>query len=96
MNVVIRNIVGLTGVTPLCGRVADAHLSRIGPLLWVAFSPIGTRWGVPWWAWIAQSHAAVSASGITTVPGLAGAVLMCRYVSQDAIGEETQLRVALV
>lgn len=99
-DVVIRNIIGLTGVALLCGRVIDARLTWIGPLLWLAFALIGTMllplnggegfalWHPPWWAWMAQSDAALSAWAIAIALGLSGAVLMCQHGPREPVGEE--------
>lgn len=98
--VVVRNIVGLTGVALLCGRVIDARLTWIGPLLWLAFVMIGTMliplnggkgfvlWHAPWWAWTGQSDASGSAWMIALALGVAGAALMCRFGPRDAAAEE--------
>ncbi len=98
--VVVRNITGLTGVALLCGRVIDARLTWLGPMMWVAFSLIGTLLrpldrgdeilleDAPWWAWTAQTDASGSAWGIALALGLAGAALLCRYGPRDTVGEE--------
>lgn len=98
--VVVRNIIGLTGVALLCGRVIDARLSWLCPLMWMAFALIGTMlislnggegyplWGPPWWAWTGRSDASGSAWAIAFALGVAGAGLMCRFGPRDAAGEE--------
>jgi hypothetical protein len=100
VNVVVRNIVGLIGVALLCGRVIDARLTWVGPLLWVAFALIGTMliplnggegfelWRAPWWAWMAQSDTSRSAWAIALALGLAGAAVSCRFGPRDAAGED--------
>lgn len=99
-HVAVRNIIGLTGVALLCGRVIDARLTWIGPLMWLAFSMIGTLllplddgkgfalWDPPWWAWMARSDASGSSWVIAIGLGLAGAVLMCRFGPRDVVGED--------
>ncbi|MDQ3540245.1 MAG: hypothetical protein M3440_06110, partial [Chloroflexota bacterium] len=100
VDVVVRNIIWLTGVSLLCGRVIDARLTWIGPLMWLAFSLIGTMllsleggkgftlWDPPWWAWMARSDASGSAWAIALALGLAGAILICQFGPRDASGEE--------
>lgn len=99
-NVVVRNVVGLIGVVLLCGRVIDAGLTWVGPLMWLAFTLIGTLllplnggkeyelWRAPWWAWIAQSDASRSAWVIALALGVAGAAVCCRFGPRDAVGED--------
>lgn len=100
VSVVVRNIVGLIGVALLCGRVIDARLTWVGPLMWLAFTLIGSLllplnggkgfelWQAPWWAWMAQSDASWSAWAIALGLGGTGAVVMCRFGPRDAAGEE--------
>lgn len=100
VNVVVRNIIGLTGVALLCGRVFDARLTWIGPLMWLAFSLIGTMlfslnggkgftlWDPPWWVWMARADASGSSWAIAIGLGLAGTGLMCWFGPRDAVGEE--------
>jgi hypothetical protein len=98
--VVARNIIGLAGVALILGRMTDARLTWVGPLMWTAFALIGTMliplnggegfelWRAPWWAWIAQSDASRSAWVIASALGLVGATVMCRYGPRDVAGEE--------
>lgn len=100
VSVVVRNIIGLIGVALLCGRVIDARLTWVGPLMWLAFTLIGTvilplnggegfeLWRAPWWAWIAQSDASRSAWAIALSLGFAGAAVICRFGPRDAVGED--------
>jgi len=100
VNVVFRNIIGLSGVALVSGRVIDARLTWVGPLMWVAFALIGTLliplnggegvtlWDVPWWAWMAKSDVSRLAWMIASALGVAGAVVMCLCGPRDAVGED--------
>jgi len=97
--VVARNIIGLTGIAFLSGRLIDARLSWIAPLVSgiVASSYIfrvrpeelDKLWNPDWWLWNGQSSTDVMSWVIALVLGAGGIAWLCLTGSRDATGEET-------
>ncbi len=97
--VVARNIVGLTGLAFLVGRLIDARLSLIAPLVTgvlassyifrVRPEEVDKLWHPAWWLWNGQSGADGMSWVIALVLGVGGVAWLCRSGPRDATGEET-------
>ncbi len=97
--VVARNIIGLTGIAFLAGRLIDARLSWIAPLVSgiVASSYIfrvrpeelDKLWNPDWWLWNGQSSNDATSWVIALVLGAGGIAWLCLTGPRDATGEET-------
>ena len=98
--VVVRNIVGLAGLVLLAGRLIDARLSWIAPLvtgilassyiLRVRPSELDTMWDPAWWLWSGQSSDDVLSWVIALTLGVGGFTWFCRSGPRDASGEEME------
>ena len=96
--VVARNIIGFAGVALVVGRLIDARLSWIAPLvmgilassyvLSVGESDLDLMWGPDRWIWNGQSSDSMSAWTIALLLGFGGFGWMCRSGPKDASGEE--------
>lgn len=97
--VVARNIIGLTGVALVAGRLIDARLSWVAPLvmgvlassyiLSVGGNDLDKMWDPAWWLWNGQSSDALLSWTIALALGIGGFGWMCLSGPKDATGEET-------
>lgn len=97
--VVVRNIVGMAGIAFLAGRLIDARLSWVGPLIpgilamsyiiRVRSSELDTMWDPAWWLWNGQSSDDLVSWVIALALGAGGFVWFCLWGPRDATGEET-------
>lgn len=97
--VVARNIMGLTGLGFLAGRLIDARLSWIAPLVpgilalsyifRVRPSELDKMWNPSWWLWNGQSSDDIVSWAIALILGVGGIGWLCLAGPRDATGEET-------
>lgn len=96
--VVARNIIGFAGVALVVGRLIDARLSWIAPLVMGILASsyvlsgggndLARMWGPDRWIWSGQSSDSMSAWTIALLLGFGGFGWMCWSGPKDASGEE--------
>ena len=93
-QVAIRNLVGLTGLALLLGRVIDARLSWIGPVSvtavavsWVLVAIPDRLWSPRWWVWTGQDHSDRTSWLLALLLAAAGLGVFLRHGPRHIPGE---------